>query len=121
MTVTSPKTHPWLEVKQTGTVVVVKLPAGDIFHDELIDCLGEDLLRVVEESGCRRLVLNFESVDRIASNMLGVLLVTHKRIVGLGGRLALCSMKPELHTVFATLRLDQVFTIYDGEQEATSL
>ena len=117
-TVTSPNTHPWLEVQLAGTAAVVKLPAGDLFHDEIIDCLGEHLLRVIESSGCHRLVLSFESVDRIASDVLGVLIVTHKRIVGLGGRLVLCSMKPDLRAVFATLRLDQVFTIYDGEQEA---
>jgi anti-sigma B factor antagonist len=84
----------------------------------MLDCLGEDLLGVVEKSGCGRLVLDFAAVDRIASEMLGVLVVTHKRLVARGGRMALCSMKPELREVFANLRLDQVFAIYDGVQEA---
>jgi anti-sigma B factor antagonist len=107
-----------LTVKQAGSAAVVTLPAGDLFDEELIDLVGEYLADLVETSGCRDLVLDFGHVDRVASHLLGALLIVYKRVVGRGGRLVLCSLKPALREVFVTLRLDLVFTIRDGEEPA---
>jgi anti-anti-sigma factor len=108
----------WLEVQQVGTTTVMKLPAGNLYHDEVIVLIGDAVNRWTETTDCRRFVLDFRAVDHISSEMLGVLLVAQKRIVDRGGRLLLCSLNGDLREVFATLRLDQVFTIVTGEPEA---
>jgi anti-anti-sigma factor len=110
--------HFWLEVKRVGPTTVVKLPPAELIHEEVIDLIGEQLVNLIEASGCRRLVLNFEAVDRIATPMLGALIITHKRLRDKGGRFALCALKPQLREVFEVLRLGRVFTIYDEEQDA---
>jgi anti-anti-sigma factor len=115
---TAPTPHPWLTAKHVGNAAVVTLPAGDLFDEELIDLIGNYLGDVVETSGCRHLVLDFAHVDRVASHLLGALLVVYKRVVGGGGRLVLCSLKPALREVFEMLGLDLVFTICDSDRQA---
>ena len=112
------KRSSWLEFKQVGTAAVVNLPAGNLFHDEVIDLVGENLTRLIETSGCLHLVLDFGLVNHVSSELMGVLIVTQKRLQGRGGRLTLCSLNADLRGAFAALRLDQVFTIVAGEPEA---
>jgi anti-anti-sigma regulatory factor len=106
-----------LAVEQRGPVAVVKLPAGSLFHDEVIDLIGEELNLFLNTSDCRRLVLDFGSVDRVCSELLSVLIVVHKKLLERGGRLALCSLNTGLREIIATLRLDQVFVILEPGQD----
>jgi anti-anti-sigma factor len=116
----TPNPHSWLEVKKVGTAAVMKLPAGNLYHDEVIDLIGEELSRLIVTSGCSRIVLDFGSVDHVSSELLGVLLVAKNRVIAQGGRFTLCSLNAGLLEILATLHLDQLFTIATGEQEALS-
>jgi anti-anti-sigma factor len=104
--------------KRVGTAYVVQLPAGNVYHDEMIDVIQEDLTALIVKSGCRRLVLDFAAVAHIASDFVAALIVVKKRIAERGGELTLCGLNPNLRDVFATLHLDRVFTIKDNEQDA---
>ncbi len=114
----SPAHQPCLEVKQVGMVTVVAFTQAEVLHEEAIDAIGKQLARLVEHGGHRDLVLNFGSVVRLASDMLGELIVLHKKAYAVGGRIALCQFSPELREVFDVLNLDKVFKIYGTEQEA---
>jgi anti-anti-sigma factor len=118
MAVSKPNPCSWLEVKQVGTAAVMKMPAGNLYHDEVIDLIGEELSHLIATSGCHRFVLDFGSVNHISSELLGVLLLAQKRVLDHGDRLTLCALNADLRGVFVTLRLDQVFTLAADEQEA---
>lgn len=109
--------HDWLEIRQVGPVTVAKFLQRVIHDEEAIDLVGEELIELVAK-GVHSLVLNFEPVRRIATHLLGELLVLHKRLHGVEGRLALCGFTAELRETFSILKLDQVFTIFATEEEA---
>lgn len=50
--------------------------------------------------GASRIVLDFEKLDYISSAGLRVVLILAKKLKQSGGRLAVCSMKPAIHSVF---------------------
>jgi anti-sigma B factor antagonist len=113
----APTSHDWLEIRQAGPVTVVKFLQRQMHDEEAIDLVGEELLGLVK-NGMRNLALNFEPVRRIATHMLGELLVLHKKVHAVDGRLVLCGFNPELRETFSVLKLDQVFSIFATEEEA---
>jgi anti-anti-sigma factor len=112
-----PSPHDWLDIRQVGPVTVVKFLQRQMHDEEAIDLVGEELRKLIED-GVRNLVLNFQPVRRMATHMLGELLVLHKKLFAADGRLVLCGFNPELAETFTILRLDQVFTALPTEDEA---
>ena len=95
-----------------------------IFEDESIldplqvQDLGEQLHQLIEEEDRQRLILDFQKVKMLSSQMLGVLIGLLKRIRSDRGRIVICGMKPELHKVFKITNLDKLFSFYDTEGHA---
>lgn len=112
----SPSQH-WLRVEPIGEVAVIRFLQPRILDEEIINYIGAELLRLVDE-GCRRIVLDLSPVEAMATHMLGELLVVHKKVQAAGGRLAMCEFQPQLREVFDLLKLPQVFHVYDTEREA---
>jgi anti-anti-sigma factor len=106
------------EVEQLGPVTVGKFTISSILDDEATRRLGEELSALAEFPGSRQLVLNFTGVKRLTSTMLAKLITVHKKVKAGGGRLALCSIHPEVYAVFEMMELTKVFDIYPNEQEA---
>jgi len=55
--------------------------------------------------------LDLSALDYISSAGLGVLLKTHKRLVGAGGGLRLVGLRPHIREIFAYAGFDQIFPI----------
>jgi anti-sigma B factor antagonist len=115
---TAPQPQRWLHVEVVDDIAVVRFVQPRILDEEVIDHLGSELIRFVEQDGCRRMVLVFAQVDAMATHMLGELLVLHKKMKSVGGRLVLCEFRPSLREVFDLLKLDTVFHLVDTEEEA---
>jgi anti-anti-sigma factor len=111
-------THPWLELRHEADVAVVTFTYPELMHEEEVDLLGRHLRGLVEHHGCRRLVLDFQEVDLMGSDMLSELILLHKAVQAAGGRLALCGLHSHLRRVFASLRFDSIFTVCYDEEEA---
>ena len=58
--------------------------------------------------------LDCRGLDYISSAGLGVLLKTHKRLLGSGGKLRLTGVGPHLKDIFAYSGFDQLFEIVPG-------
>jgi stage II sporulation protein AA (anti-sigma F factor antagonist) len=113
-----PTTHRYLEVEQVGDAIVVRFTVPWILKEGTIETIGETLDGLVENSSCRKFVLNFDNVKSLTSMMYGKLVGLHKKIEDAGGRLALCKINPNLYEVFEVLNLTPTLTIYGEEQEA---
>ena len=107
----------WLEVEEKDGIRIVRFVVADLLDDENIDRTGEQIRDLIQQ-GCHRLVLHFGAVRRIASHMLGELVVLLKHMLAAHGCLLLCGLDPELRETFALLKLDRIFTIRDTEEQA---
>src|SRR5262249_51696461 len=95
-----------------------KFNAKYILDEEKVRSVGKQLLSLSEGVGPRQVVLNFDSVERLSTEMLGKLIALQKKIHAQGGRLALCKVRPQLYEIFKILKLPQVLSIYAEEEEA---
>ena len=108
----------WLEVEQTGEMAIVRFKIPWILKEGTIETIGDTLYDLVENSGCRKIVLNFGNVKSLASTMFGKLTALNQRVEGRGGQLALCCIDPGLDEVFQAVKLVPLLSVYENEQEA---
>jgi anti-sigma B factor antagonist len=107
-----------LEVEQIGDVTVVNFVDRKILDEQNIQIIGDQLFSLVDHDGLRKLLLNFGNVEYLSSAALGKLITLNKKLQGVGGRLVLCNIDPQIYEVFEITRLDKFFNIQKEEQAA---
>jgi anti-sigma B factor antagonist len=108
----------WLEIEQIGAATVAKFTTRRILDEEKIHAVSRQLLGLGLEAGRGTVVLSFDRVERLSSEMIGKLLTLQRQIQARGGRLALCALKPQVSEILKILRLGPYFSVYADEQEA---
>ena len=89
------------------------------------DTLGEvaavevtaELTEMVERAGCRSLILDFTSVQRVSSAMLAKTIRLKRTMDAQGGRLQLIRLSPRIRQAFRVTKLDQLLDITPGEPD----
>jgi len=107
-----------LEVEDIGDVTVVNFVDRKILDEQNIQIIGEQLFSLVDESGRRKILLNFHNVEYLSSAALGKLITLNKKINAVGGKLVLCEIDPQIYEVFEITKLDKFFNIQKEEQAA---
>ena len=109
-----------ITTKQVADVTVVNFRDAKIIEDMNIQQLGNELATLVETSGCKKLLLNFNGVDFLSSAALGKLITLEKRSKKAKCVLKMSNIRPEIYEVFAITKLNRLFDIRDSEAEALS-
>ncbi len=78
--------------------------------------VGEELKAVASQEDCYKLVLSFSGVDLLSSEMLGRLIVLHKKMQQKGGQLKLCQIHPNVYQVFVITKFNTIFDIEESEE-----
>jgi len=116
----SPARRRRLEVEHIGDVTVVNFVDRKILDEQNIQIIGEQLFSLVDEEGCRKILLNFGNVEYLSSAALGKLITLNKKLQQANppGKLILCNIDPQIHEVFEITKLDKFFKIMKEEQDA---
>ena len=89
------------------------------YYRALVDAFhraGE--VRLVDELGRSKLLLNFGNVEYLSSAALGKLITLNRKVNQVSGKLILCNIAPPIYEVFEITKLNRVFTIHKDEQAA---
>ena len=105
-----------LEVEDIGDIAVVNFVDKKILDEQNIQMIGDDLFRLVDELGRRKILLNFSNVDFISSAGLGKLITLHRKLQSMQGKLVLCKLAREILDVFKITKLYRTLTIAPDEQ-----
>ena len=105
-----------LEVEDIGDITVVNFLDKKILDDQNIQVIGEQLLKLVEELGRQKILLNFSNVEFLSSAALGKLIVLNRKLNETGGKLVLCNIDRNIYEVFEITKLNKVFAIAKDEQ-----
>lgn len=107
-----------LEDKKVGVILVVIVRESRIdariaeeFRDKMTDFI---------RGGDKRLLLNISEVDFVDSSGLGALISSLKRMKG-DGDISICGAKTAVKSMFSITRMDQVFRLYEQEEEALNI
>ena len=85
-----------LEVEEIGDIAVVNFIDKKILDEQNIQMIGDDLFRLVDELGRRKVLLNFQNVEFMSSAALGKLITLHRKLQQAGGKLVLCKIAKDI-------------------------
>ncbi len=99
-----------LKVESTGDQTNIRFAGENIYFDEETTAsVRQQLFALLEKLPPGNLFLDFANVSFLMSNTLAMLLSLRKKWLGLGGKLFLKNLNPEVFEVFRMTRLDNVF------------
>lgn len=81
--------------------------------DEFKQRLVEDM-----QKGWHKIVVDLSECEFIDSTFLGALVVSLKKVTGLGGDLRLVGFQPGVHSMFELTRMYRVFESFKTKEEA---
>ena len=107
-----------LDIEEIGDVTVARFVDKKILDESNIQLIGNQLFGLVDDDGRKKIVLDFANVEYLSSAALGKLITMNKKVADSGGKLRLCSIRPDIYEVFAITRLNKVFDIRDTQEQA---
>lgn len=108
-----------IQLETRGSVFCVRLTHRRMNEADLLQ-LGEELSELIEQVGCRSLVLalGFDTLDCMYSMFLGIVAMARRQILDRGGQMHLCEVGPTSLGVLKTCRLTDLFEIYPEMDDA---
>ncbi len=107
-----------VEVDDVGKVTVVHFCRPRISDFLEIEELGQDLYRLIDEQGRKKLLLDFSEVEFFSSAAIGKLISLNGKLKARSGTLRLCDLRQEIAAVFRVCKLDRVFAIRQDVADA---
>ena len=108
-----------LRIDRAKQHVVVRFLDRQLFEDTTVRSVTDQLLRLTEEiTAGSLLVLDFSEVHSVSSNLLGRLILIHRRLENAGSRLVLCDLTEDVAAIFRGASLDRFFHIRHNREEA---
>src|SRR5437879_13268964 len=107
-----------LEIEQIGDVNVAKFTTQRILSEGKMYRVCQELDGLGREAGHQQVILNFDGVRRLSSEVVGKLMALRHTFENRGGQLAVCNVHPSLLEIFDVCKLPEVMTFYSSEQEA---
>ncbi|STO31987.1 Anti-anti-sigma-B factor [Fusobacterium necrogenes] len=81
--------------------------------------LKERITKLVE-ADCIKFIIDFEEVTHINSLAMGILRGKLKVVKEMGGDIKLIKLNEHIKTIFEMIGLDEIFEIYETEEEAVN-
>jgi anti-sigma B factor antagonist len=118
--VTDMSTHFTVQPIEKFTVVEFKTPS--LMDPLILEEIGQELYRLVDEEDKRRLILDFEKVQYLSSQAIGIVLTLNKKLSALkNSKFVLCGVGPKLLELLKITRLDRILTVKPTQKEAVKV
>jgi anti-sigma B factor antagonist len=113
-------THFTVQPIEKFTVVEFKTPS--LMDPLILEEIGKELYRLVDEEDKRRLILDFEKVQYLSSQAIGIVLTLNKKLTALkNSKFILCGVGPKLLELLKITRLDRILTVKPTQREAVKV
>lgn len=111
--------NPHFTVHPIDKCSVIEFRNPSLMDAVVLEEIAQELYRLVDEEDRRKIVLDFERVEYLSSQAIGIVMTMHKKLSGLkNSKLVLCSIGPKLAELLKITRLDRVLTIKPTQREA---
>lgn len=107
----------FLHVHMLNGVAVVRFAESWLTTDLARGQLARELLALVTQENCSKLLLSLDGVTYASSTMLGELIKLNKRLHAKGGKLTLCDLTPTVQELADLVKLKDIIDIRNTESE----
>ena len=106
-------------VQQIDKFTVIEFKSPSLMDPLELEQLGQQLYRLVDEEDRRKVILDFEKVQYLSSQAIGIVLTMNKKLGALkNSKLVLCGVGPRLMELLKITRLDRLLTVKPTQREA---
>jgi anti-sigma B factor antagonist len=105
-------------IQRDGEVTRIEFLERNILEETSIHQIGEEIGRIIDQSGDPKLLISFENVEHLSSAALGTLITINNKVRQKGGQLRLSNIDPQIYEVFVITKLNKLFQIYDTAEAA---
>ena len=114
--------NPHFTVQPFDKYSVIEFRTASLMDPIILEEIGAELYRLVDDEDRRKLVLDFERVQYLSSQAIGIILTLHKKMAALkNSRMVLCGVGPKLMELLKITRLDRILTVKPTQQEAVKV
>jgi len=107
-----------LHSQKIDGIIVVSFRDRILLDTEELKIIENELLALATADGGTRMIIDFENVQALSSQMLGALLKVVERLKAVEGKLGLCNLNPKIKEAFEITNLKKLFKIYDNRSGA---
>jgi anti-sigma B factor antagonist len=110
-----------LTIHPMGKTTVVEFRNPSLMDPIELESIAKSLYELVDEQDRRQIILDFEKVQYLSSQAIGIVLTMHKKLSSLkNSKLILCGVGPKLMQLIKITCLDKVLTIKPSQREAVN-
>ncbi len=112
-----------MEQKAVNGVCVIRLETADLADQTGLLLVGEAFKELLGDAGAGppRVVVSLQSVDHIFTTALSKLASFSSKVLGAGGKVCLCGVRPQVRNMIAITHLEELFLFSETESEAVAL
>jgi anti-sigma B factor antagonist len=117
----SPGGPPYL-VQPFEKFTVVEFRTPSLMDPVELENIGQGLYKLIDAEDKRKLILDFEKVEYLSSQAIGIILTMNKKLAALkNSKLVLCGVGPRLMELLKITRLDRLLTVKPSQKEAVKV
>lgn len=111
-----------LTVQTIEKFTIIEFRGPSLTDQYELEKITAELKRLVVEEDRKRMVLDFEKVNFISSQAIGMLMILNKQTASqTHGKLVLCGIGPTLAELLKITRLDRLLTVKPSQREAVKV
>jgi anti-sigma B factor antagonist len=115
-------TSPHFTIQTIEKYTVVEFRTASLMDQLVLEEIGRSLYQLVDEQDKRLLILDFERVQYLSSQAIGILLTLNKKLSALKHTsFVLCGVGDKLMELLKITRLDRVLKIKPSQKEAVKV
>lgn len=95
----------YLRLQERGEAVIAGVGVPLLTEELNLEVVGHELFALVEQFGCRRLIISLGNVKMVTSAGLGKLITVHRKMHRHNGTVIFCDIQPAVEEVLETSRL----------------
>jgi anti-sigma B factor antagonist len=113
------ESNPHFTVQKIEKCTVVEFKTPSLMDAIQLQNIGDSIYKLIDEQDQRVLVLDFEKVQYLSSQAIGIVISANKKLSALKhSKLILCGVGPKLMELLKITRLDRILTIKTSQREA---
>ncbi len=105
-----------MKIKQLKEMTIL-YPEENLIGEAVAD-LNKELDNHLNNKNSNLFLINLKNVSQIDSYALSILATFGNELNPRGGKLFFSNLQPFIHSIFKMMRMDDIFEIFEEEQEA---
>lgn len=108
----------YLVLENRGDVTLATIRVSTLTEDMNLEQFGHELFALVEQVGCRKLIVNMHEVQMITSAGLGKMIALHRKMHRVQGVVAFCHIQAAVEDILKTSRLITYLKVAENVESA---